>query len=134
MSREDVEVVRTAFVAFAERGERSMFESLAQDIVWQVRADLPDSGIYRGHDGVRRLFAMFTDVMESIWFEAEEFIDAGDQVVVPLRWGGRGKGSEIDFEERETWIYTVRDRKIVEISEYATKEQALEAVGLREGR
>ena len=132
--REDVELVRAGFAAFAEGGNESVFEFLAEDVEWRVRADLPDADIYRGHDGVRQLFARFADVMERIWFEAEEFIDTGEHVVVPLRWGGRGKGSAVEFEEREAWIFTVRDMKIVEIREYATRELAVEAAGLRAKR
>jgi ketosteroid isomerase-like protein len=53
-----------------------------------------------------------------------------DQVVVPLTWGGRGKGSGLNFEERrETWVLTVRGGKIVRIREFATREQALTALG-----
>lgn len=133
MSREDVELVQAGFAAFAEGGNK-VFEFLAEDVEWRARDDLPDADIYRGHDGVRRLFSRFTDVMESIWFESEELIDAGEHVVVPLRWGGRGKGSAVEFEEREAWIFTVRDMKIVAIREYATREQAVEAAGVRAKR
>jgi len=134
MSREDVELVQAGFAAFAGGRNESFFEFLAEDVEWRVRADLPDADIYRRHDGVRQMFARFTDVMESIWFEADELIDTGEHVVVRLRWGGRGKGSAVDFEEREAWIFTVREMKIVEIREYATREQAVEAAGLRAKR
>jgi len=76
----------------------------------------------------------FTDVMENMWFRPEEFIQVNEEeFVVPVRWGGRGKGSGLDFEEsRETWMFVVRDSKIVRVKEFATREQALEAAGLRE--
>jgi hypothetical protein len=72
--------------------------------------------------------------MENMWFRPEEFIQVNEEeFVVPVRWGGRGKGSGLDFEEsRETWMFFVRDRKIVRVKEFATREQALEAAGLRE--
>ena len=38
-------------------------EVLAPDIVWEVRADFPDAGIYRGYDGMRRLSAAFDEVV-----------------------------------------------------------------------
>ena len=63
-----------------------------------------------------------------------EFIGAGKQVVVPLEWSGRGKGSGAEVAERqgETWVFTVRDGKIAVVTEYRLKAEALEAVGLRE--
>jgi ketosteroid isomerase-like protein len=132
MSQENVEVVEAGFQALDRSGMESVFNLLAEEIEWDVRADLPDSDVYRGHEGVRKLFATFTDVMEDIWFEPEEFIEVGDQVVVPLRWGGRGEGSGVRFEEREAWIFTVHAGKIVRIKEYPTKPEALEAAGLSE--
>jgi ketosteroid isomerase-like protein len=133
MSQENAEIIRDAFDAIQSPGAEPVFAFLAPDIEWEVRPDLPDAGIYEGHDGVRKLFSRFTDVMEDIWFRPEEFIQVSeDEFVVPLRWGGRGKGSGLDFEERETWIFTVRDSKIVRVKEFATREQALEAAGRRE--
>ena len=131
MSEENVEVVRSGFELF---GSDEVFELLAADVVWEVRPDLPDAAVYRGRDGVRQLYRRFDEVMDDIWFRPEEFIPVGDdQVVVPLRWGGRGKGSGLDFEEsRETWVFTLRGGKIARVQEFATRERALEAVGLPE--
>jgi ketosteroid isomerase-like protein len=47
--------------------------------------------------------------------------------------GGRGKGSGVPFEERsETWVFTVSGGKITRVKEFVTREQALNAVALRE--
>jgi ketosteroid isomerase-like protein len=70
--------------------------------------------------------------MDDMWFEPDNLMLAGDRVVVPLRWGGRGKGSGVVFEEREAWVFTVRDGVIVRVEEYGTREAALEAAGLKE--
>jgi ketosteroid isomerase-like protein len=129
MSEESVDVVRAAFEAW-RRGAGSFLEFLSDEIDWEVRPDLPDAGRYRGHDGFHRLSARFDDVMEDMWFRPLEFIPVGDdQVVVPLTWGGRGRGSGLSFEERaETWVFTVSGDKITRVKEFATREQALTAV------
>jgi ketosteroid isomerase-like protein len=136
MSRQSVEVARAAFEAWQQRGIAFLFDFLAADIDWEVRPDLPDAGRYQGHDGVRRLSARFDEVTGDRWYRPEEFVPVGnDQVVVPLTWGGRGKGSGLNFEERrETWVLTVRAGKIVRIREFATREQALTALGLDAAR
>jgi ketosteroid isomerase-like protein len=128
------EIVGAAFTRSATEGWDALFELLDADIEWEVRPDLPDADVYRGHEGVRRLLGRFDEVMEDIWFVAEEVIPAGaDRVVVQLRWGGRGKGSGVEFEEtRETWLFTVRAGKIVRVKEFATRAEALEALGLSE--
>jgi ketosteroid isomerase-like protein len=134
MSEENVEAIQNAFQAFDRGDPEGFFDALADDIEWRVRPDLPDAETYRGHDGVVKLLARFNDVVDDIWIKPEEFIPAGeDRVVVPIRWGGRGKGSGIDFEERrETWNFTIRGGKIAHIEEFATREQALKAAGLSE--
>jgi ketosteroid isomerase-like protein len=131
MSEESIKAVQRAFQAF-EEGDL-LFDLFAADVEWRVRPDLPDADTYRGHEGIQALLARFEEVVEDLWYRPEDFIPAGhDRVVVPLRWGGRGKGSGIEFEESETWTYTLRGGKIVRVDEFATKEQALEAVGLSE--
>jgi ketosteroid isomerase-like protein len=130
VSEESIEVVRAAFEAGRSGG--SMIDHLSGEVEWEVRSDLPDAGRYTGHDGFRRLSARFDEVMEDMWFRPSEFIAAGEnQVVVPLRWGGRGKGSGLPFEERnETWVFTVSGDKITRVREFVTREQALRAVAV----
>jgi ketosteroid isomerase-like protein len=94
----------------------------------------PPRHTYRGHDGIRELFATFDDALDDQWYTPQEFIPAGALVVVPLRWGGRGKTSGAIVEERdETWVLTVEDGVITHVREYATREAALEAAGLDRG-
>jgi ketosteroid isomerase-like protein len=53
--------------------------------------------------------------------------------VVPLSWGGRGRASGVEIAEpEETWVFTLRDGKVVHVKEYASKNAALEAAGLTE--
>ena len=123
---------------FELMSEREMdWEALREvvnpDIVWEVRSDFPDLGVYTGYDGLRQLSASFDDAVEQTWYRPLEFIETGSHVVVPLRWGGRGKGSQTPFAEREeTWVMTLRDGRVSRVTEYATKDEALESVGLRE--
>jgi ketosteroid isomerase-like protein len=131
MSQENVEVVRTIFQAFQERGPSAILDLLATDIEWTVRPDLPDAKTYRGRDGVRQLLSNFEDVMDAQWYSPVEFIDTGQAVVVPLRWGARGKRSEVPFEERqETWMFSLQGGKISRVAEYATRQAAFDAAGV----
>jgi uncharacterized protein len=126
---DNVDIVRTGFERF-RTGD--LFEVLSPDIEWHVRSDLLDAGTYRGHAEVRQLLGRFEEILDGMWIEPEEFIDAGEEtVIVPLRWGGTGRGSGVAIEERggETWIFTVRDNKIVRVNEFATRAAALAAVG-----
>ena len=69
---------------------------------------------------------------EQLEVTAEEFIDAGDQVVVTLHHRGRGRRSGIEIDARFYELYTLRDGKVLRADEYAERAEALEAAGLRE--
>jgi hypothetical protein len=63
--------------------------------------------------------------------QALEAAGLSDQVVVPLRWGGRGKVSGAASELSETWVFTLRAGKVADVKEFANGSAALEAAGLR---
>jgi uncharacterized protein len=129
MSDENIEILKAGFAGF-ETGQ--FFGLLDPEIEWEARGDLPDSSIYRGHAGVQQLLGRFSEVMDEVWFQPDEFIPVGDdRVVVALRWGGKGKGSGVVLEEtHETWLFTLRNRKVARVQEFPTRREALEAAGL----
>jgi ketosteroid isomerase-like protein len=131
VSDRNVQVVRAAFEAWEGAGMDSILQFLAPEIEWKVRTDLPDAQLYRGHEGIRELMSHFDEVMEDMWFQAQELIPVGeDRVLAQLSWGGRGKGSGVDFDERrEAWVFSLRAGQISRVEEFATREQALTAVG-----
>ncbi len=131
MSQENVEKLRAAYES-AARTHAPDFDFLDPDVAWHTRADLPDSGTYRGHDGVAKLFSEWLESFDDLRFDPEEFIDAGDDVVAVLRLRGRIRGSGEEVQMAETHLWTMRDGKGVECREYPTKAEALKAVGLEE--
>jgi ketosteroid isomerase-like protein len=129
MSEAEVEVVRRAAEAWAAGGVEALLELADLEIEWRSRSDLPDSDLYEGHDGVRRLYQLFADELEDMYFEPVEMIDAEDGVVVlVLNWGGKGRSSGIQIEERgEAWVMRVANGKVVRVDEYPNKNEALKA-------
>ena len=131
MAESEIEVVRSVFAAFAERGTEGLLEHLDPEVEWRVRRDLPDAQVYRGHEGIRTLMSRFDEVVEEPYYEPAEVLDAGKRVVVLLRWGGRGRGSGVEFEEREeTWVIEVEDGKVVRVEEYPNRAAAMAAAGI----
>ena len=128
MSQANVEVVR-AF--FADQGDQEALARLLHPRVeWHVRPSFPDTGVYRGHSGFRKLAARFDEVLTGQQHEPLEFIDAGEDVVVPLRWRAQARSGSGFLERSETWVFTVQGDLIKTVVEFATKEAALEAVRL----
>jgi ketosteroid isomerase-like protein len=122
----NVEAVRAFFAALGQR--EVQLRLLHPSVEWHVRPDFPDARTYRGHDGFKKMAADFGDVFAEEHYQPLDYIEAGSDVVVPLRWRGRGRLSGASFIEREeTWVFTVEDGRITTVFEFATKEQALEA-------
>jgi ketosteroid isomerase-like protein len=132
MSEENVERVRRAYRLYEET-QKPDYELLHRDVAWHTARDLPDFDTYRGHEGIAELYAEWIDSFEDFRVEVEEMIDGGaDTVVVMTRLRGRFRGSTAGVDLIEAHVWRLLDGKAVEIREYRTKAEALEAAGLRE--
>jgi ketosteroid isomerase-like protein len=92
--------------------------------------DTPDQGAYRGHTGVERWLQDWGDAWAEWSFEPEEFIDAGDAVIVVIRMQAKGMGSGVELDRWDAILYRFRDDRIARLDYYNSKEQALEAAGV----
>jgi ketosteroid isomerase-like protein len=131
MSEENVVVVRRAYEEFTRTGHPPL-SAVDPDVEWHTAADLPDSGVHRGHDGVEALIQEWVDSFEGFRADATEFIDRGDYVVASLVLRGRVRGSDEEVALPETHVGKMREGKAVEVREYRTIEEALESAGLSE--
>ena len=64
--------------------------------------------------------------------EATEFIDRGDYLIVPNRFGGRARHTGLPVEFSLVHLITLQNGKVIRVEVHRTKEEALEAAGLRE--
>ena len=134
MSQENVEIVRDAAAAFNRGDLDAWLEYWTDDIDYRaVEGALDDRGPMHGKDAVQAYFQDWLDTFDDLKAEPLELIDAADeQVVTVLRFGGRAKLSGVEADLTFAVVYTLRDGKVARGREYWTKEQALEAAGLRE--
>jgi ketosteroid isomerase-like protein len=132
MSQENVEIVRRSFAQFAHEGLGSVLGDFDPEIEWTTTDAFLEAATYCGHEGIRGYFETLAGEFDNVRLEAEEVIDAGDQVLVCVRMSGRGKASGAPVELTLTSACSLRDGKFVRIRNYPDKAQALEAVGLSE--
>jgi ketosteroid isomerase-like protein len=123
-----------AYEAFARGGLDRYMEHFTDDVVYGTRRDAPDEpGPIRGKDAMRAWLQDWIDMFDGFWIEPVELIDAGgDTVVVVERFGGRAKLSGVETDQTIGDVVTIRNGRIARGHEYPTREQALEAAGLRE--
>ncbi|HEX2467538.1 MAG TPA: nuclear transport factor 2 family protein, partial [Solirubrobacterales bacterium] len=101
---------------------------LAPVVVYEVGQEMPA----RRPDEVLAMWKRWEAEWERIELTPEEYIDAGDQVVLAVRYSGRGRASGIEFEDRLFEVYALRDGKVARKRDVKTRSEALEAAGLRE--
>jgi ketosteroid isomerase-like protein len=91
-----------------------------------------EEGSFHGLDAIRDNFEHWKGAWEKLEVTTEEFVDAGDRVLVTAHHPGRGRGSGIEVDTRLYSVYTLRDGKVIRADEYAERTDALEAAGLRD--
>jgi len=131
MSEENVEIVRASIDAY----NRGQWDLVLRDAAPGFELDLsramgPNRGVY-GPDQARRVLEEFAGQWKSVRIEPDEFIEAGDEVIVP--WTLHGTGREgIEVQARPTWTFTIRDGAIQRVSMYQERQEALKAAGRSE--
>ena len=129
MSKENVEVIRRGFEHWLATGGFRAHP----DLVWDVsNLGWPDQQIYLGAEGGMQFNAEWADAWDNWEVEVEEYIDAGQRVVVILTQRGRSKSTGIPVDMRFAQVWTLRDGQGVRMEMFASVEEALEAAGLSE--
>src|SRR5215208_3321423 len=133
MSQENVEIVRRILEdAVRGRWEESASHLGPDTELHGTVGGLTEGSVWRGSEQVRKFFEEDSDAWAERRLDAEEFIDAGDCVVVLLHEFRRGKGSGVESETDTAMVYEVRDGRVVRVQGYMDRGQALEAAGLPE--
>ncbi len=137
MSRENVETVRRVYDAVARRDAESVLALYDPEVQWDMSRGawrgLDEGGeIYHGHEGLRSWFRKQYEVWQKWEDNPDELIDAGEHVVSVVTSRSRGRTSGVEVQSNHAAVWTVREGKIVRVAWFPTREEALEAAGLRE--
>ena len=128
MSRENVELARRSLEAFVRGDVDGALEAAHPELV-ATRVH-PDGAVFHGPDGLLRMVADWVEGFSEWSFTADEYIDAGERVVVRQHQRGLGAGSGVPVEDDYWLVYTFADGQIVLFEVFADREQALRSAGL----
>jgi ketosteroid isomerase-like protein len=131
MSRANVEVVRAVYDCWRRGDFRATANKVAPDFEWKQVHGVVEPGSHVGADANRALRSPF-EVYEDLRVEAEEYVDAGDTIVVVARAHGTARGSGLHIDQRPAFVWTVREGKPGQMEQYPNREDALKAAGLEE--
>jgi ketosteroid isomerase-like protein len=129
LSEENVQIVRNAVERFQATGEMSPGMTV-EDVAWHDPPDFPDAQVHIGIDGVVNALGVWADAWDDWQIEIDEFVDAGERVLVRGKQRGRGKETGVLVEQPLCLVYLMRDGKAVEVRAFFDEGQALEAAGL----
>jgi ketosteroid isomerase-like protein len=124
------DVIRRYFETFASGGVDAAAEFWHPDIEWRaVDGAADDVGVIRGRDALRRYYEDWIDTLAELRAEVEEILcEADDRVAAVIQNSGRGRASGVATQGRYYVTCVVRDGQIVAGREFATRDEALEAV------
>ncbi|HEV3469989.1 MAG TPA: nuclear transport factor 2 family protein [Pyrinomonadaceae bacterium] len=127
--QENLEVVRNLFERFASGDLPGILGMLADGVDWHIRGPevVPFYGPRAGHDGVLDFFGKVSTSVAFDSFQPEEFIPAGDKVLVIGGERGRVRATGRSFENSWIMVFTLRDGKITKFRSYEDTAAVAEA-------
>jgi ketosteroid isomerase-like protein len=130
MSRENVEVLRTAYAQATARWVEGFLEFATEDLVWISDSRFPGGGTHMGKENVRRWLNTIW-IYEEFSIDVEEIIDLDDRALGITRCHAVPPDApKVDW----VWCHLVsfRDGLISQARSFLDRDEALEAAGLRE--
>ena len=125
-------IVRSLYAAFSRLAQNGAVEAYVTRHFdpaceyWPVEEVSP----IRGHDALTGWIERWLEAWDDAWDVVEEIIEDGEVVVAATRVHGRGRRSGMEISQRLFDVFELRDGKVLRVTEYLDREEALQAAGL----
>ncbi|MGQ0661569.1 nuclear transport factor 2 family protein [Sphingosinicella sp.] len=132
MSNETVTVIRGIYDAFAAGDVPGVLGRMSPDIVWNEAENFiyADGNPYAGPEAVLNgVFARCIGEWDAFAANAEEYLDAGDTVVVLGRYTGVNKATGKPLDAQLAHVWRVADGKAARFQQYTDTLQTARAAG-----
>ena len=128
-----MEVVRRILAQWAKGNfDEEAIAALDPDVVFVVRPEFPEFGVFLGLDGLADFTRRFFAQWERYTLEEKDLRAVGDTVLARVVQRSAGKASGLEVNLESFMLFTFQGARIVRIDNMLGEEDALEAVGLRE--
>lgn len=133
MSEQNVDALRQGYEALARGDLAAALAPLDPDVqIEDHEWSLGSPVTRRGSEGFVEILTTVNEGFEDVSYTAEEFTEAGDQVLVKARRTGRGSASGVRVEEQQFHVFDFAEGRIIRFRSFLRREKALEAAGLAE--
>jgi ketosteroid isomerase-like protein len=127
MDRKSVEIIAELYAALARRDLPAILELIDPEISVSQTELFPWGGEYHGFEGVQQFFSeLFRHVDSQL--AVEEFVDAGDKVIVIGWTRGYVRVTGATFAVRAVHVWTVKDGKGLRFEPNVDTPKMLEAL------
>ena len=131
MSQENVATVRRLYDAFAAGDVPTILGLMSPDIVWNEAENFPyaDNNPYRGPEAILTgVFGRLGTEWSGFGAHPEEFLDAGDTIVVLGRYSGTCVATGKAMDAQMAHVVRVADGKITDFQHYTDTLQVARAM------
>jgi ketosteroid isomerase-like protein len=130
----NVEVVLDQYAATNERDFRRAMSYYDDDVELVAGEPWLRTGVFKGREAVGSWFGdWFSTFDRDARFDVTEARELQNGAVLLVAdHHARGRASGIEVRSTVIWVYRLRGGKITRVEGFASREQALEAAGLRE--
>jgi ketosteroid isomerase-like protein len=132
MSEQNVELVHSIYEAFAAGDVPGVVARMSPDMVWNEAENFPyaDGNPYCGPEAILGgVFARLGSEWDGFAAVPEEFLGAGDTVVVLGRYRGTYKATGRALDAQLAHVWRVADGKAVRFQQYTDTLQAVRVTG-----
>lgn len=134
MGKKNLDIVKTLFEADPKGDMEAAHNVLDVNIEW-IEPDVPGlwfAGIHRGVEAVfREVIEPTFEHVENFSIMVDQYLDAGDEIVVLGRFLGKGKATGKNIDIPACFICKVQGGKIVRLRAYHNTALWLEVIGER---
>ena len=136
MSQENVELVQAIYAAFGAGDVPGVVGRMSPDIVWNEAENFPyaDGNPYLGPEAILTgIFARLGTDWEGFAAVPNEYLDAGDTVVVLGRYHGTFKATGETLDAQLVHVWRLEDGKAVAFQQFTDPLQAARVTERRRG-
>ena len=127
MSEANVALVKSLYEAVGRQDRAAIFAVVDPGILIRQTELLPWGGQYQGIEGLQAFFGkLFANVESQL--ATEQFLDAGNDVVMIGRTSGRTKANGMHFDITAIHVWAVREGKIVGFYPYIDTPEMLKVL------
>jgi ketosteroid isomerase-like protein len=109
----NISAIKGIYEDFGRGNIEGILARLGDDVHWEelTNSDIPYAGKRQGKAAVREFFQAIAQIDVSS-FDPQEYISAGDRVIVCGQWGGRVRATGKTFLSRWAMLWTLKDGKV----------------------